>query len=129
MAHGVLLSFSRGGMIGLIIVGFITFLLIPKRPQHYLIFLLAVLLVLRLAGNDVRERFGTSFANGGEERDASAESRLELWTACWDTMLRRPILGVGPDHWPLVASEYGFPPGKEAHSLWMQTGRSWAFQG
>ena len=65
MAHGVLLSFSRGGMTGLIVVGFITFLLIPKRPQHYLIFLLAVLLVLRLAGNDVRERFGRRAGCGG----------------------------------------------------------------
>jgi probable O-glycosylation ligase (exosortase A-associated) len=121
MAHSVLLSFSRGGMIGLIIVAFATFLLIPKQPKHYLLFLIAVLLVLRLAGKDVRERFGTSFAEG-QQRDDSAHSRVELWKACGDIMCRRPLFGVGPDHFPLVASEYGFNQGKEAHSLWMQTG-------
>ena len=30
-------------------------------------------------------------------------------------------MGCGPDHWPLHAHEFGWPAGKEAHSLWVQT--------
>jgi hypothetical protein len=32
-----------------------------------------------------------------------------------------PVMGCGPDHWPLHAHEFGWPAGKEAHSLWVQT--------
>jgi O-antigen ligase len=89
---------------------------------------LGVLLALRLAGPDVRDRFSTAFV--AEERpDFSAQSRVELWGVSWDLMLRYPLLGVGPDHFPLVAHEYGWPSGKEAHSLWMQTGAELGFPG
>jgi O-antigen ligase len=121
MAHAVLLSFSRGGMIALIIVGVVTFLLIAKEPKHYAVFLVAVLLCLRLAGTEVRERFGTSFASE-DELDASAKSRLDLWADCLDVMRTHPFQGLGPDHWPLVAEQYGWPPGKHAHTLWLQIG-------
>ena len=43
-------------------------------------------------------------------------------------MCKRP-LGVGPDHWRLIAPEYGFPRGKNAHSLWMEVGASLGFPG
>ena len=33
-----------------------------------------------------------------------------------------PLLGAGPDHFPLIAEEFGWPRGKEAHSLWLQVG-------
>ncbi len=121
IGHAILLTFSRGGMTGLIVTGTVSFILIPKRPKHYAIFALSLLLALRLAGPEVIERFLTSFS-GQESRDYSAESRLELWKACWQTMLKHPATGIGPDHFPLVAHEFGFTRGKEAHSLWMQTG-------
>ena len=63
------------------------------------------------------------------DRDTSAQSRVDLWGDCWDSMLKRPVLGIGPDHWPLIAAEYGWPDGKEAHSLWMQTGAEMGFPG
>jgi O-antigen ligase len=43
-------------------------------------------------------------------------------------MCKRP-LGVGPDHWGLIAPEYGFPRGKNAHSLWLEVGASLGFPG
>lgn len=121
MAHVVMFSYSRGGMLALILTGLLAFVLIPKRPKHFAAFALAVLVGIRLAGPSVRERFLTSFADPAE-RDASAESRLQLWSDCWDTMLRYPIAGVGPNHWGLIAPEYGWPIGKQGHSLWLQVG-------
>jgi probable O-glycosylation ligase (exosortase A-associated) len=128
MAHTVLFSFSRGGMLGLILTGAVAFLLIPKQPKHYIALALAILLALRLAGPEVRERFNTSFAGEQGAYDATAQSRLDLWAACWDSMLTEP-LGVGPDHWALIVHQYGFPEGKSAHSLWLQLGAELGFPG
>ncbi len=121
MAHAVMLSDSRGGMLGLVITGAVAFLIIPKQPKHFFLVVVAVLLMLRMAGPAVRARFSTAWA-GADKRDASADSRLKLWRACGDLMSKHPLLGVGPDHFPLVVHEYGWPKGKEAHSLWMQIG-------
>jgi O-antigen ligase len=121
MVHIVLFSFSRGAMLGLIATALVGFWLMSKRPVHYLTLALAVTLSIRLAGSEVRQEFMTVFAEK-EERDFSAQSRLDLWSNAWDSILKRPILGVGPDHFPLIAKEYGWPAGKEVHNLWFQLG-------
>jgi probable O-glycosylation ligase (exosortase A-associated) len=121
MAHCVMFAFSRGGMVGLIIMGLMSFVLIPKRPRHYLIFAVMVLLALRLAGPEVVDRFWTSFADE-KTRDASAESRVQMWRTCLEIMLKSPIFGIGPRHFPIVAHLYGYTPLKEAHTLWLQVG-------
>jgi O-antigen ligase len=121
MLHTVLLSFSRGGMLGLIVTGAVSFALIPKTLKHYVVLALVVAVGLQLAGKEVRERFMMSFEDSSQ-RDAAAEERLQLWKACVDVMKTKPMVGCGPAHWPLVAESYGFPPGKAAHSTWMQTG-------
>jgi probable O-glycosylation ligase (exosortase A-associated) len=127
MVHAILFSNSRGGMLSLVITGAVTFLLLPKRPLYYLLFLAGILVAWRLAGPQVIARFETTFAKA-EARDASAESRIQLWAACWDSMQKQP-LGVGPDHFPLIAERYGFRKGKEAHSLWLQQGAELGFPG
>jgi O-antigen ligase len=121
MAHSVMFAFSRGGMLGLIITGMVSFLIIPKRPKHYFMFAVAVALALRLAGPAVVERFAMTFADE-RERDGSAESRLIMWGNCLELMARHPVFGVGPDHFPLVVDQFGVYHGKEAHTLWLQTG-------
>jgi probable O-glycosylation ligase (exosortase A-associated) len=121
MMHCVFFSFSRGGMLGLIITAAMSFILIPKKPRHYLIFTLMVLLALRLAGPQVMQRFGTSFAEE-ETRDGSAQERLDLWKTCFGIMVQHPIFGIGPQNFPPKAHLYGFPPGKIAHTLWLQVG-------
>ena len=132
MSHVIMFSYSRGGMLALLLTGLVIgllILLIPKKkPTHLVALIGAGLLGARLAGPRVLERFFTTFSDQAE-RDASAQSRLDLWADCWDSMLKRPVFGLGPDHWPLIAHEYGWPPGKEAHSLWMQTGAEMGFPG
>jgi probable O-glycosylation ligase (exosortase A-associated) len=127
MTHAVMFSFSRGGLLALIITGGVAFLLVAKKPTHVLIFVLAVVFAFRLAGPQVRERFSSTFVDA-EQRDRSASSRLEFWSACWDVMKKEPLCGVGPDQWLNVAEAYGF--GRTyAHSLWMQTGAEMGFPG
>jgi O-antigen ligase len=121
MMHVVLFSYSRGGLLALIITGCVTFLLIRKRPGHYLALLAAVLIGIRLAGPQVVERFGTAFADS-EHRDGSAALRLKHWRACGESMLKAPW-GVGPNQWRYHCGTYdpSLPP-MEAHSFWLQTG-------
>lgn len=128
MVHSILFSFSRGGMLALVISGGVGFYLMPKQPKHYLVFALIVLLGLRLAGSQVTDRFMLTFADD-KERDSSAQSRIDLWGDCWEVMLHNPLLGIGPDHWPLIAHEYGWKKGKEAHTLWLQIGAEMGFIG
>jgi O-antigen ligase len=128
MAHAVLFSFSRGGVLSLIVTGIVGFLLMPKHLKHYLTFALAVILCIRLAGQQIRERFMTAFV-GTEQLDPSARGRLDLWRDCWDVMTHRPVLGLGLENWPLTAPEYGWPVGKYAHSLWLQVGAEVGFPG
>jgi O-antigen ligase len=127
MAHVVLFSMSRGGMLALAVTGLVSFFIIPKQPKHYLAFILGVLLILRLAGPGIRQEFATTFADE-EHRDGSASLRTKHWKACVQSMMRHP-LGVGPDHWPLVGPEYDLPPGMEAHTTWLQLGAELGVQG
>jgi len=118
--HTVLLTFSRGGMLALIITGAVVFVMMPKRLSLILPLVLASLLTLRLTGPELTARFMTTFAEE-DERDYSAESRLDLWVDCLELVQRYPFVGVGPSHFPIVAPEFGWPAGKSAHSLWMQS--------
>ena len=115
-------------MTALIISGGIAFLLIPKRPVYYLLFFVGILVTIRLAGPQVIQRFETTFASG-DKRDESAQGRLMLWGCCWDYMRKEPIFGVGPNQFPIVVTEYGVIRGREAHSLWLQTGAELGFPG
>jgi putative inorganic carbon (hco3(-)) transporter len=119
MAHVVLFSNSRGGMLSLLITMAACFVLTPKRPRDYLYLLLGVAIVVRLAGAGVQERFMTIVSEKGEVEGADqGGKRLEHWKGCIDTLLKRP-LGVGPNHWPITAPEYGLPV-MAAHSTWLQ---------
>jgi putative inorganic carbon (HCO3(-)) transporter len=119
MIHVVLMSFSRGGMLSLIITSAVMFLLIPKTARHYALFAVMILIGARLAGDQVVERFQTIFASG-EQRDWSAASRQDLWRDALDCAMKHPLLGVGPANWGQVAPRYGWPLGKEVHSTWIQ---------
>jgi len=118
--HTTLLTFSRGAMVGLVAVAFTAFVMMPKRPKYMAAVVLTVLLAVRLTGPELLARYQSSFVSA-EERDGSAESRIDLWRDCLKVIHEYPFLGVGPWNWTVVAASYGWPPGKSAHSVWMET--------
>jgi putative inorganic carbon (HCO3(-)) transporter len=120
MLHTILLTFSRGAFVGLLAVAVAAIVLMPKRPKYFGAIIVVALIAFRLTGPELSARLGTTFAPR-EERDGSAESRLDLWKDTLSVVGDEPFLGVGPLNWPLVASRFGWPEGKEAHSVWMQT--------
>ena len=118
--HTVMLTFSRGSFVGLLAVALMAFVVLPKRPKHLGAVVLAVLLGVYFTGPELAERLGTTFVPR-EMRDASAESRFTLWADMGTVIAEEPVFGLGPYNWPLVAERFGWPPGKEGHSLWIQT--------
>ena len=94
----------------------------PKHFKQYVLFTLAVLVCLRLAGPQVREWFMTSFA-GEEKRDPSAQSRLRS-VGRLPGLHQTPSLGWS---WSgtLALESRGVIPlaaGQAAHTLWLQLG-------
>jgi probable O-glycosylation ligase (exosortase A-associated) len=118
--HTLLLTFSRGGMVGLLAVGAVAFVMMPKRPKYLAVLALVALLAIRLTGPQLMTRYASTFADQAE-RDGSAESRIDLWRDCLKVVAEYPIMGVGPANWRVIASNYGWPEGKSAHSVWMET--------
>src|SRR6266480_3361540 len=76
--HTTLLTFSRGAMVGLLVVGATAFVMMPKRPKYLAVLVVAGLVALRLTGPQLMARYATTIAEG-EARDGSSESRLDLW--------------------------------------------------
>ncbi len=121
MGHAILFSFSRGAMLATVVFAGVSFFIIKKTTVHYSIFGVGLLAAIVFAGPQVRDRFFNTFAENNGVREASAQSRLDLWKDCFTLLMDNPLMGCGPDHWPLHAHEFGWPAGKEAHSLWVQT--------
>ena len=119
-AHAILFSMSRGGMLGLCVVGMMTFLVLPKTSTNILAVILGLILALQMAGPSVRARFATTFLDP-EQRDASANGRIEAWKRCITVMSERPLFGVGARNW-LTYTRARFGVHLEAHSTWMQMG-------
>ncbi|MEQ9406075.1 MAG: O-antigen ligase family protein [Fuerstiella sp.] len=119
--HAILFSFSRGAMLATGIGVTLSFFLIKKNSMHYSMFALGLAATLFLAGPEVRARFWKTFETKHGRFEESAQSRLELWADCWTVFQRSPIIGCGPDHWPLEAKKFGWDKVNEAHSLWIQT--------
>jgi putative inorganic carbon (hco3(-)) transporter len=120
MLHTILLTFSRGALVGLLVVGATAFIIMPKRPKYVAALALALIVGVRFTGPQLAERYSSAFASA-DERDSSSESRLDLWKDCFDIAIGRPLFGVGPANFPVVAKDRGFTEGKQAHSVWMQT--------
>jgi probable O-glycosylation ligase (exosortase A-associated) len=126
--HTTLLTFSRGGLVGMMAVFAVMLVLMPKRPKPLAAVAIALLLAVRFAGPQLVARYATTFASE-ENRDGSAESRLELWKDCWRVAVEYPVFGIGPANWRMIASQFGWTEGKSAHSVWMETAAEVGFLG
>lgn len=117
--HTTLLTFSRGAFVGLVAVGVMAVAIMPKRPKYIGAVILIALLAIRLTGPELAARYTTTISP--EEGDTSVQSRWALWQDCLEVVAARPVFGVGPLNFGLVAPDFGWPAGKQAHSVWLQT--------
>jgi probable O-glycosylation ligase (exosortase A-associated) len=118
--HTIMLTYSRGAMLGLLTVGATAFVILPTKPRYIGALVLTALVAAYFTGPQLLARYKSTFASE-RDRDSSAESRFDLWRDCLQVVGDYPITGVGPANWRVVAARYGWPPGKSAHSVWMET--------
>jgi probable O-glycosylation ligase (exosortase A-associated) len=116
--HAVLMTYSRGAMVAMIIAAPLWILRGRYRKQKLLLGAAVLASVPFLAGNEIRERF---FSIERAEADESANSRFTSWAIAWRITLENPILGVGVRNSPLLTYAYGADmEGRVIHSQYLQ---------
>ena len=116
-SYCIVYGFSRGAYISLI-VGLLVWAFVSSKIK-YLFSALILILILVTVGVNVLpkatvERFDMTFTDE-EDRDESAESRIEFWELAFDYYLQKPILGIGYRNFPKVN-----PAGLDTHNYYVK---------
>lgn len=93
----VMLTYSRGGFLGLCTVG-VGFILFTRRKKGLYVFLILIVAVLfwALAPESYRERISTIREEAQvDEETGKYRGRMEAWKTVIGEGMKRPILGVG----------------------------------
>jgi O-antigen ligase len=121
-SFGVYASFSRGALIGLVLVPFV-FL---RGWRIWLVGPLVALMVILSAPGLVKERFATLTSSGGE-----VATRVDIWRTAINIWENHPIIGVGLGGFPAAYSAARVPgkaylpstvfqPPPHAHNVFLQ---------
>lgn len=128
LLHAVLLSFSRGAMLSLVVVT----PLIVFRSRYRLataggVVAFGLFGLPLLAGKEVQERF---LSIDKHDTDESAQSRLSTWTAAYRIACDHPLVGVGVRNSPFFVTAYGHAGGNQTiHSQYLQVAADTGFAG
>jgi len=100
----LLLTFSRGGYLGLFFSTLVVLLFswrFLKEKKKFLIFVSFALffLIFIIFASPVLSRFISSFSMS----EGSSLGRIQIWQQAFSTFLEKPILGVGLGNYPKVA--------------------------
>lgn len=118
IVHSVLMTYSRGAMVSLVIVVPLLFLRSPRKTWFVAAAIVMAFLLPIMAGPQIRKRF---FSIEQHEVDATANSRRQAWTAAWEIIRENPWFGIGiRNSGPKVAEYTG---GNTAvHNQYLQLG-------
>ncbi len=125
MVSAVVASNSRGGFVGLLVVGVYLIVFGPHRKAIGVLALTAVIGLMAFAPASYWEEV-SSIATASEVGD-TGEKRLYYWGIAWDMFVDHPITGVGTTNYGVRAPEYQDPDrvgwkthmwGRVAHSLY-----------
>ena len=128
IVHAVLMTYSRGAMLSLLVVCPLTAVRSQRRLQMAVfgavLFLGAIPV---LAGPEIQARF---FTLEKTEEDDSANSRRGSWAAAWNMAKDNPIFGVGIRNANLFSYQYGADiEGRTIHSQYLQIAADNGFVG
>lgn len=118
-AISVVASFSRGGFVGLLVVGSVVWWFSPRKMLSLV--LVAILGVGVLSFSD--EKYWGEMGTIANTDEGTARERLDSWAAAWEMFKDNPW-GVGAGNFPVHFSHYQPPTmktnmwGRAAHSLW-----------
>lgn len=115
----IVVSFSRGGFVGLVCAGAVIWLFSPKKILS--LFLICIFgFILYFASGDAYKHEMSTVTDTSDE---TADARLKSWATAWDMFIDNP-LGVGGRNFSNRFPEYQKDRfergmgGRVAHSLW-----------
>ena len=115
----IVISFSRGGFIGLIVAFFVIWLFTPRKFLSIIIITSIILLIFIFADPAYRAEMKTVT----DTKESTATNRIESWKSAWKMFEDHPF-GVGGNNFPVWFSDYQIDFfkrgmwGTVAHSLW-----------
>jgi probable O-glycosylation ligase (exosortase A-associated) len=119
LVHALMLSFSRGGMLSLIVAGGPIWLRTRHKVFLSIVYFVLGLFVLATAGKELQERF---FSISKQDADESAQSRWTTWSIAIRMANERPLFGMGIRNSNLFTFKYGADiEGRSIHSQYLQT--------
>lgn len=118
-AHAVMVTFSRGGFLGLSASMLVVAFREKNRKLGGLLIGAGVVFFLIFAGEEYRNRIGSI---DEYEDDRSASGRLEAWEVGGRMMAHNPFFGVGLKQFVEAFPYYGNYEPREAHNSWVQLG-------
>lgn len=118
MLHAVLMSYSRGAMLSLVLCAPAIWLRSSVKRYFTFAFIALALMVPIFAGEEIRQRF---FSIKEAEQDESANSRFMSWKAAIAMANDHPVFGVGVRNANLYSFKYGADmQGRTIHSQYFQ---------
>ena len=119
LIHAVLMSYSRGAMLSLIVASPLLWWRSRQKVKLSIIYLGIICLIPYLAGKEIQARFMTIEKN---EVDESATARRQSWAAAVAIANDYPIFGAGPRGANILSQKYGADmEGRTIHSQYLQT--------
>jgi probable O-glycosylation ligase (exosortase A-associated) len=116
--HAVLMTYSRGAMVAMIMCIPIFFLRSRKRAFLMMVAVALGFAVPMMAGKEIRERF---FSIQQSDADESAQSRYGSWAAAWAIAKDHPVFGAGVRGANQLSFMYGADmEGRTIHSQYLQ---------
>ncbi len=128
MIHTIILTYSRGGFIGMGLVIFNCVLYLKNKKWGIVATLLFLMVVHRLQGVQSQERMSSVLEY---EKDPSVTSRFEAWEAALNMMVANPFIGVGIGQFEENARFYNpdIFADKAAHNAFLHIGGEMGFPG
>ena len=123
--YTIILTQSRGGLLGLIIVAF--FIIVIERQKRILLVLAGSVVGIIMYSFVPEEFISRVYMIGNRSRDyniSATEGRLEIWKRGVGFMFQYPLLGVGPNSFSTADGESRGGTGKwsVAHNSFIQIG-------
>jgi hypothetical protein len=115
----VVVSFSRGGFVGLVSVAVVIWLFSPKKMLSLTLIIIAALILYFSTSEEYKQEMSTVT----DTDSGTASDRMKSWATAWDMFIDNPF-GVGGNNFAARFSEYQGDRfkrgmwGRVAHSLW-----------
>lgn len=125
----IVLTYSRGGLVGLVAV--ICFMIWLSRKRWKVIFVASFLLLFSggMALTMLPEGYIDDMSTITDKEDGTRNLRLLHWTTAIEMFKANPVFGVGPNNYPWTSNQYlylspyfkegaRFRSGRQSHSLY-----------